>query len=320
MDFPKRYKVEYLHQLQDVYQLAHPYSYSLLSLYFLPAVQPLHLGHFYGLYLKDFFLKVRDTQENGVQHGIVFAWKSLLSTNNAKDFFEKKNQNLLQVGTTKLCKYLNAQKVKGTKINKKLLSLYFGNYIESFENHPDFSHYAQAIFRKLWKEGKIHIKKNIAYWSVNLQTTIHPHYISFEPAQGKLYTIKYFIETKNDVLPVTTSVPDLIFGDVALLVHPKDKRYKKLIGKNAIIPIVNRAIPILGDETVDISQHNGIKRVCPCADFESIALAEKHGLAVDHYIFNKDGTYTSYAGEFEGKSRKEFYPNVIRFLEDISNL
>jgi valyl-tRNA synthetase len=83
---------------------------------------------------------------------------------------------------------------------------------------------------------------------------------------------------------------------------------------------VNRAIPIIGDDTVNISQNNGIKRVCPCADFESIALAEKHHLPLDHFVFSSDGQYTQYAGKFAGKSRQEFYPNILQYLKDISNL
>jgi valyl-tRNA synthetase len=93
-----------------------------------------------------------------------------------------------------------------------------------------------------------------------------------------------------------------------------------MIGKKAIIPIVNRAIPILADETVDTSKNNGIKRVCPCVDVESIALAEKHNLPLDHYVFDREGRYTQYAGEYAGKLRRDFYMNILKYLEDISNL
>ena len=155
---------------------------------------------------------------------------------------------------------------------------------------------------------------------MNLQTTIPHEQIVFEQLKGKNYTVKYFIETKNDVLSVCTRVPDLIFGDVALLVHPGDRRYKKLIGKKAIVPVVNRTIPVIGDASVDISKDNGIKRVCPCYDEESIALAEKYKLPLDHYVFTADGNYTEYAGDFAGKPRKEFYTNILQYLDDISNL
>jgi valyl-tRNA synthetase len=112
----------------------------------------------------------------------------------------------------------------------------------------------------------------------------------------------------------------MIFGDVALVVHPGDKRYKKLIGKKAIIPVVNRAIPVLADESVDISKDNGIKRVCPCCDPESVLLAKKYGLPLDHYVFTAEGKYTEYAGEYAGKLRNLFYPNILQYLDDISNL
>jgi valyl-tRNA synthetase len=162
--------------------------------------------------------------------------------------------------------------------------------------------------------------ENIVYWSVDLQTAIPLEYISFVSEKCKNYTIKYFVETKNDVLPISSLAVDDIFGDVALLVHPQDKRYKKLIGKRAIIPIVNRPIPIIGDARVDISKDNGIKRVNPTSDFESIALAKEYNLPLDHYVFDKKGAYTQYAGEYYGKPRKEFYANILQFLQDITNL
>jgi valyl-tRNA synthetase len=212
MDFPKRYKVEYIQQLQRIYQYNHPHEVNAFSIFVLPAVQPLHLGHFYGLYLKDFFLKAMESKKTmGLQHGIIFQWKSLYSVYEAQQFFAKRNQTLPEVGTAKLCRYLYAQKEKGTKINKKLLSLYFGDFIEAFEEHPDFSQFAQDTFRNLWDAGKIHIKKNIAYWSVDLQTTIHHHHTFFKPVQGKNYTVKYFIEAKGDVLLACARIPDMIF-------------------------------------------------------------------------------------------------------------
>lgn len=107
---------------------------------------------------------------------------------------------------------------------------------------------------------------------------------------------------------------------MALLVHPQDKRYKKLIGKRAIIPVVNKLIPIIGDSRVDISKNNGIKRVTPTSDFESIALAQEYKLPLDHYVIDQAGNYTQYAGEYQGKSRRDFYGNILQFLEDITNL
>ena len=319
--FPKKYTKEDLQRLEQQYFGKHPSDSGTFSIFSLPSMQPLHLGHLYGLYVKDYALKNEElTQQKKVQHAIVFQRKNLLSVSDAQQFFAKKRQNLQQVGKIKLCNYLLSRREKGIKANIKRLALAFGEGQVYRESDPDFSLFVQKFFQKAQKDGKISIKKNIAYRSVDLQTTIPQNQIIFKPTKGKNYTVKYFIETKNDVLSVCTKVPDMIFGDVALLVHPGDRRYKKLIGKKAIIPVVNRAIPVLGDTSVDISKDNGIKRVCPCYDAESIALAKKYRLPLDRYVFTADGNYTQYAGDFAGKPRKEFYPNILQYLDDISNL
>jgi valyl-tRNA synthetase len=283
-------------------------------------MQSLHLGHLYGMYTKDYYLKMGEMQTGKIiHHMVVFQPKNILSVSAAQQFFAKRYQTLQQVGKLKLCNYLLSRKEKGTKANIKRWELAFGEGQIRSESESDFSLFVQEFLQKAQKEKKILVKKNIAYWSVDLQTTIPLDQIVFRQEQGKSYTVKYFIEMKNDVLSVCVSTPDLIFGDVALLVHPEDRRYKKLIGKRVIVPVVNRTIPVIGDVNVDISKDHGIKRVCPCYDQESIALAEKHNLPLDRYVFTADGNYTKYAGDFAGKPRKEFYVNILQYLDDICN-
>ncbi|MDR0606974.1 MAG: class I tRNA ligase family protein [Candidatus Peribacteria bacterium] len=318
--FPKKYTIKDLHHFQTQYHLDHPTSSSELSLFSVPASQFLHLGHLYGFYLQDFMRK-STTPLNQLPHlGCIFEPKGMLSMYQAQQFFEKKYQTFLQIGTTKLITYLRAQQAKKTKANQKMLAAYAGIPLETFTYDEDFAHFVQEKFIQLWTAEKFTTKKNIRYWSIDLHSTVADPDILRKKESGSIYTIKYFIETKSDILPTWSEIPDLIFGDVALLVHPNDKRYRKLIGKKAIIPIVNRMIPIIGDKTVDISKGNGIKRVNPCTDFASIALAEKYHLPLDHYIFDATGNYTEYAGPYQGKPRKEFYDNIIQFLQDISNL
>ncbi|MDR2541100.1 MAG: class I tRNA ligase family protein [Candidatus Peribacteria bacterium] len=319
--FPKKYTTKDLQRLQTQYQLAHPTSSSAFSLFSLPANQNFHLGHLYGIYLQDFINQSATTPNLLPHKGVIFEPKGMLSIYQAQQFFAKKRQTLSQIGTTKLLTYLKAQQEKKTKANQKMLKAYAGIPAETFTYTTEFSQFILENFAKLRESGKITSRKNIGYRSIDLQSTLADQDIIRKKEQGKNYTIKYFIETKSDILPVCSEVPDTIFGDVALLVHPQDKRYKKLVGKNAIIPIVNRMIPILTDESVDFSKGNGVKRVNPCADFASIALAEKYKLPLDHYIFDKEGKYTEYAGsEYQGKSRKDFYDNIVQYLEDISNL
>lgn len=316
-NFPKKYKQKELKTLNAHYQQQHPDLPDSYSLFTLSATQPLHLWHAYALFLRDFLLKL---EKSTVEHTIILAPKSVLSLSQAFNFFSKKGQSLQQAGRKKVSFYLFSQLKKRKKANQAFLN---ANFWETFlvKNYDaDFMSFVYQTFFSLWDKWLVRFLKSIVYWSIDLQIAMPLEYISFVPEKCKNYTIKYFVETKNDILPICSLSVDDIFGDVALLVHPQDKRYKKLIGKRAIIPIVNRPIPIIGDSRVDISKNNGIKRVNPTSDFESIALAQEYNLPLDHYVFDKRGNYTQYAWEYQGKPRKEFYANILQFLQDITNL
>ncbi|NOZ44848.1 MAG: class I tRNA ligase family protein [bacterium] len=90
--------------------------------------------------------------------------------------------------------------------------------------------------------------------------------------------MRYFIDTKKDSLVVVTHRPDTIFSDVALAVNPLDKRYKKFVGKKVIIPIINKTIPLIADERVDMTRDDGVMRVNPGHDTLSLSIAKDYGL------------------------------------------
>lgn len=119
---------------------------------------------------------------------------------------------------------------------------------------------------------------------------------------------------------VVTTAPETIFGDVALAVHPDNKRYHNLVGQKAIIPIVNRTIPIIADERVDLFANNGIIRITPAHDFFSLQIAKDHKLPVDHFAIDQDGCFTKHAGDFGGKKVDEFMENILQNLDDIDNM
>jgi valyl-tRNA synthetase len=316
--FPKKYTKKDLQHLVQAYVEQHPSTSQLFSGFFLPSIQALHLGHFYGLYAKDFLLKQKALYEGKqVQHCLLFQMKPLLSVSDAAQFFAKKRQPLAQLPVMKLRSYLASRREKGIQATTKRLASAFVPYESSREDDSAFAFFLQNVLCSAWEAGKLKRRKSIAYWSVDLQTTIPYHQIDFEKVKVTNYMIKYFVAGKSDTVEISATVPDSIFGDVALLVHPKDKRYQKLVGKRVLIPMVHKSIPVIGDESVDISKHNGIKRVNPTSDFESIALAEKYKLPLDQYVFDAAGNYTEHVGEFKGKSRKEYFANILVFLEDI---
>lgn len=128
------------------------------------------------------------------------------------------------------------------------------------------------------------------------------------------------MDTKNISLIVPTLRPETIFADVALAVHPDDKRYKKLIHSKVIIPIINKAIPIIADESVDVTKGTGIIRITPAHDQQSLIIAQKNNLAIDKFAIDKSGCFTKCAGDFCGKNISEFIKNIIKNLDDIHNL
>jgi valyl-tRNA synthetase len=106
--------------------------------------------------------------------------------------------------------------------------------------------------------------------------------------QIKQYNLRYFVDTKNISIIVPTIWPETIFADVALAVHPDDKRYKKMVNNKVIIPIINKAIPIITDESVDPNKGTGIMRITPAHDKQSLMIAQKHGLNRDKFAIDKN--------------------------------
>jgi len=145
--------------------------------------------------------------------------------------------------------------------------------------------------------------------------------VDFKEEEEKLYYVRYFVDTKKHVMIVATTRPETIFADVALAVNPLDKRYKKLIGKKVIIPIINRTIPIIADEYVDMTFGTGALKITPAHDPNDFDIAKKHQLPLDVFAFNRDEIFTEQAGHlFVNKRVGEFRENVIQYLKDIGNL
>lgn len=108
----------------------------------------------------------------------------------------------------------------------------------------------RKAFRKLYDQKKIYQSQYMVNWSPGAQTVVSDMEVEYKDEKTSLYYIRYFVEGKGDSIVVATIRPDTIFADVAIAVHPKDKRYKKMIGKNVLIPLINKPIPVIADERV----------------------------------------------------------------------
>ncbi|GHW02481.1 hypothetical protein AGMMS50249_2670 [candidate division SR1 bacterium] len=314
INFPKKYKDSQLKTFAKQYDQIITDKKVSYSVFPIPTSHPLNEGNFYSFFMQD-FLQKRDPKLNAEMQ-FLFTTNKIALIQQAQQFFMKKKQPLEKLGVDKLNLFIASQERKKTKTNLKILDTYLGINDVQQTNQPSFLSFHQSLLDKIKTSNYIKSKSTVVYQSFKMRAQIYPKDIIWKEETKNIYTLTYFVETKNHTLHIPVIEPDSIFGDVALLVHPQDKRYKKLIGKHVLIPIINKAIPILGDDTVNISKSNGIKRVTPSIDEESVFLAQKHKLSLDQFIYDQEGKYTELTGMFQGQNRDDFLDNVIQTLED----
>ena len=323
--FPKKYNPKDLRNRSKHYKdNLKKDSNIIFSPNILSSSKKLSYKDFFQIYLKDFFnhkLATSDSNFSYEQLFIIF-WNNIENIESNFEFFSKKNQSLLQIWVDKLKRRIISATKKNIIANNKILDNYSSSKHKIYIPDSDLYIYILEQFHSLWNNWKIKKETKIWYWSFNLQTSIPLENIERKEEKIPYFILKYFVWAKCEALPVYVEDIDSCCGDIALLVHPKDKRYNKHIWKNAIIPLCNRQIPIIWDENVNIAVNNWIKRVCPCSDQESIELAEKFWLPTDIYVYDKEWLYTEYIHEkaFVWKDRDKYYNNIVWFIKDIWNL
>ena len=188
-----------------------------------------------------------------------------------------------------------------------------------FTMDPDMSASVIRSFVDLHKKGLIYRGFRMVNWDPEAKTTLSDEEVIFEEQQGKLFYIKYEIQGTSDFVTVATTRPETIFGDTAICINPNDERFIHLKGKNAIVPICGRVIPIIQDEYVDVEFGTGCLKVTPAHDTNDKALGEKHHLEIID-IFNEDASLNSYGLHYQGKDRFVVREEIAKELESIGNL
>lgn len=171
-----------------------------------------------------------------------------------------------------------------------------------------------AVFIKLYNEGLIYRGEKIINWDPVAKTALSNEEVIYEEDAGAFYHIKYFIEGTKDYLDVATTRPETLFGDTAVAVNPEDKRYKDLIGKNVILPIVNKLIPIIGDEHADPEFGTGCVKITPAHDPNDFEVGNRHNLE-RIIIMNEDATMNELTGKYNGMTREECRSELLKDLE-----
>ncbi|MGB1287551.1 MAG: valine--tRNA ligase, partial [Aggregatilineales bacterium] len=172
---------------------------------------------------------------------------------------------------------------------------------ERFTLDDGLSEAVQDVFVQLWEQGLIYRGPRLVNWSPGLQTAVSDLEVEMTDETVKLYHFKYPVEG-GEFLEVATTRPETILGDTAVAVHPDDERHQHLIGKKAYVPILNREIPIIADEYVDMEFGSGALKVTPAHDFNDYEIAQRHNLEMIN-VLNKDATMNHNAGDYKGLDR-----------------
>ncbi len=188
-----------------------------------------------------------------------------------------------------------------------------------FTMDDDMSASVIKSFVDLYNKGLIYRGYRMVNWDPEAKTTLSDEEVIYEERQGKLYFLKYYIDGSDDFMTVATTRPETILGDTAVCVHPDDERYKHLIGKKVIIPIANRAIPVIADEYVDMEFGTGCLKVTPAHDMNDKTLGEKHNLEIID-IFNEDATLNRNGLHYQGKDRFVVREEIAAELQNAGRL
>lgn len=175
---------------------------------------------------------------------------------------------------------------------------------ERFTLDEGLSRAVREAFVRLYRMGLIYQAEYLVNWSPGLQTAVSDLEVEYSEEQGWLYHFKYPLADGSGYLEVATTRPETILGDTALAVHPNDERYQHLIGKTALVPMLNREIPIIADSYVDMAFGKGVLKVTPGHDPNDFEIGRRHNLPIIS-VMNKDATLNEAAGPYAGLDRFE---------------
>ncbi len=184
-----------------------------------------------------------------------------------------------------------------------------------FTMDDDMSASVINVFVDLYNKGLIYRGYRMVNWDPQAQTTLSDEEVIYQERNGHLYHLKYQIAGSDEFVSIATTRPETILGDTAICVHSDDERYTNLVGKTVIVPIVNREIPVIADDYVDMEFGTGALKITPAHDINDKAIGERHDLEVID-IFNADGTLNSFGLHYNGKDRFEVRKEISKELEE----
>ncbi len=186
---------------------------------------------------------------------------------------------------------------------------------ERFTLDEGCSRAVREVFVRFFEQGLIYRGERIVNWCPHCLSTISDIEVEYEEKDGFFWHINYPIVGTDDVLEIATTRPETLLGDTAVAVHPDDERYKHLIGKMVLLPIVNKQIPIVADEYVEMDFGTGVVKITPAHDPNDFEVGLRHGLPIVN-VMNDDATINENGGKYKGLTREECRRQIVKDLED----
>jgi valyl-tRNA synthetase len=190
---------------------------------------------------------------------------------------------------------------------------------ERFTMEPSLNLAVTEIFNIWYEKGYIYRDWKIVNWDPKAQTTLSNEEVIRKEVQSNLYYVKYKIVDSDDYAVVATTRPETIMGDTAICVHPDDERFKHLHGKKVIVPMINREVPVICDDYIDMEFGTGMLKVTPAHDTNDYEIGQRHNLEVVD-CFNADGTISEAGQIFIGEDRFVVRKKVAKLLEETGDL
>jgi valyl-tRNA synthetase len=190
---------------------------------------------------------------------------------------------------------------------------------ERFTMDEGLSEAVKEVFIRLYEKGLIYRGERIINWCPKCNTSISDAEVEYEEKEGHFWHIKYPIKDNNEYIVIATTRPETMLGDTAVAVHPEDDRYKHLVGKTVILPLVNREIPIIADDFVDREFGTGAVKITPAHDPNDFEAGIRHNLP-QIKVINDDATMSEHTGKYKGMDRYEARNQVVEDLEKLGLL
>ncbi|MBI9071235.1 MAG: valine--tRNA ligase [Melioribacteraceae bacterium] len=280
----------------------------------------LHMGHILNNTLQDIYIRYKRMQGYnacwvpGTDHASIATESKVIK--HLKDQGIKKDE----IGRDEFLKHCHVWKDKyGGIITKQLRKLGVSCDWDRERFTMDDHYYKKVIeaFVDLYKKDMIYKGYRMVNWCPASKSAISDEEVIYKEVNGNLWHFKYPIKDSDKFLVVATTRPETMLGDTGLAVNPNDERYKDLVGKSVVLPIVNREIPIFADEYVDMEFGTGCVKITPAHDVNDYDMGQKHNLELIN-IFNEDATTNkNVPEEFRGLDRYEVRKKVIAKLEEL---